>query len=202
MAQFHWDPTTYLELMRAEVPSYERLQVETAAASGASGFEARAILELGTGTGETAKRLLAVHPGARLHGIDASERMLAVARSELADREGFERFEVEVRRLEDPLPPGPFDLVVSALAVHHLDGAGKRSLFARVFDVLVAGGRFVLGDVVVPLEPADVVTPIDDGGYDKPDTVPDQLAWLAAAGFRARVHWSDRDLAVLVGDRP
>ncbi|HWD56317.1 MAG TPA: methyltransferase domain-containing protein, partial [Acidimicrobiales bacterium] len=27
--------------------------------------------------------------------------------------------------LSDPLPPGPFDLVVSALAVHHLDGPAK-----------------------------------------------------------------------------
>jgi len=202
MAQFHWDPSTYLELMRAEVPSYERLQAETAAASCADGLGARAILELGTGTGQTARRVLAVHPGARLHGIDASERMLAVARSELCDLADARRFEVGVRRLEDPLPPGPFDLVVSALAVHHLDGPGKQSLFARVFDVLVAGGRFVLGDVVVPVDPADVVTPIDDGGYDKPDTVADQLAWLAAAGFRARVHWSERDLAVLVGDLP
>jgi len=196
MAQFHWDPATYPAMMRAEVPSYERLQAETAAAAGA--VEAHAILELGTGTGETARRVLAVHLGARLHGIDASERMLAVARSQLA---GFD-VELELGRIEDPLPQGPFDLVVSALAVHHLDGAGKRSLFTRVAAVLVRGGRFVLADVVVPVDPADVVTPIDDDGYDKPDTVADQLAWLSAAGFRAGLSWEHRDLAVLVGDRP
>jgi tRNA (cmo5U34)-methyltransferase len=39
-----------------------------------------------------------------------------------------------VHRLEDPPPEGNFALVVSALAVHHLDGAGKADLFARVAD--------------------------------------------------------------------
>jgi tRNA (cmo5U34)-methyltransferase len=71
-----------------------------------------------------------------------------------------------VGRLHDPLPEGSFDLVVSALAVHHLDGAGKADLFARVADRLRPGGRFVLGDVVVADDPADAVTPID-GVYDR-----------------------------------
>jgi SAM-dependent methyltransferase len=56
---------------------------------------------------------------------------------------------------------GNFDLVVSASAVHHLDGAGKADLFARIAARLRSGARFVLGDVVVPDDPADVVTLID-----------------------------------------
>jgi tRNA (cmo5U34)-methyltransferase len=102
--------------------------------------------------------------------------------------------------LEDALPAGPFDLVVSALAVHHLDGPGKAELFARVHEVLAPGGRLVLGDVVVPEDPADVVTPID-GVYDRPSTVHEQLGWLAAAGFDAELVWRDRDLAVLAATR-
>jgi len=51
--QFHWDAETYLDLMRAEVPAYERLQEATANATQET--NARAILELGTGTGETAR---------------------------------------------------------------------------------------------------------------------------------------------------
>jgi len=195
MGQFHWDPESYLALMRSEVPDYEQLQAETAAAT--EGLEVRRILELGTGTGETASRVLAVHPGARLHGIDASSRMLAVARTALADAD----VELEDRPLEEPLPVGPFELVVSALAVHHLDGQAKRDLFARIAGVLVDGGWFVLGDVVVPDDPADVVTPID-GDYDTPSTLAEQLGWLADAGFDARVRWAHHDLAVVVADKP
>ena len=90
--------------------------------------------------------MLAAHPGARLVGIDASAQMLAEANLPGAD--------LAVGRLEDPLPNGPFDLVVSCLAVHHLDGAGKRDLFERIATVLVPGGRFVLADVIVPTDPA------------------------------------------------
>jgi len=190
MAQFHFDPGSYLELMAAEVPAYARLQDEVAAAT--AGLEVARALELGTGTGETARRVLAVHQGAALVGVDASANMLGRADISGAD--------LRVARLEDALPGGPFELVFSALAVHHLDGPGKADLFARVAAVLAPGGRFVLGDVVVPEDPADVVTPID-GVYDQPSTVAEQLEWLRAAGLDARVAWSERDLAVLVAAR-
>lgn len=187
MAQFHFDPSSYMALMAEEVPAYARLQDEVAAAT--VGLKVARALELGTGTGETARRVLAAHPSAALVGIDASATMLAHA--------GLPGADLRVARLEDPLPGGPFDLVFSALAVHHLDGPGKAELFTRVAAVLAPGARFVLGDVVVPADPADVVTPID-GVYDQPSPVADQLDWLRAAGLDARVAWSERDLAVLV----
>lgn len=195
MGQFHWKPDSYLALMRREVPDYERLQAEVVDAT--REIDARSILELGTGTGETAGRLLAAQPRARLHGIDSSPGMLAAARSALTGRE----VRLDVARIEDPLPDGPFDLAVSALTVHHLDAAGKAALFHRVADLLIPGGRFVLADVVIPDDLADMVTPIDPD-YDEPSSVSDQLAWLTAAGLTASVRWKHRDLAVLVCDRP
>jgi tRNA (cmo5U34)-methyltransferase len=128
-------------------------------------------------------------------GVDASAEMLERAASVLP----AERVELRVGRLEDALPGGPFDLVVSVLAVHHLDGPGKAELFARAREVLAPGGRLVIGDVVVPEDPADAVTPID-GDYDKPSGAAEQLEWLAQAGLAASVAWSHRDLAVLVGE--
>jgi len=186
VGQFHFDPERYLALMHAEVPRYEELQEEAARAT--EGVEARAILELGVGTGETARRVLPRHPDARLVGIDASAEMLAAA--DLPDAD------LRVGRLEDPLPEGPFDLVVSALAVHHLDGAGKRDLFRRVVAALRAGGVFVLGDVIVPERPEDAVTPLSPD-YDFPDSLDDQLAWLSDAGFAAEPAWVRGDLAVI-----
>jgi tRNA (cmo5U34)-methyltransferase len=194
MAQFHWQPDSYLTLIRKEVPDYERLQEETAAATGTG---AKRVLELGTGTGETARRVLTLHPAAVLVGIDASRAMLDRARATLP----ADRVELRVARLNDPLPNGPFDVIVSALAIHHLDGAGKADLFRRAATVLSPNGRLVLGDLVVPEDPSDLVTPID-GDYDKPSTVADQLRWLAAAGLQPSVAWTHRDLAVLVGQAP
>jgi tRNA (cmo5U34)-methyltransferase len=78
--------------------------------------------------------------------------MLALAR----DR--FPAADLRVQRLEDPTSRGTYDLVVSALTVHHLDAAGKADLFRRVHGRLRSGGRFVLADAVVPDEPDDAVT--------------------------------------------
>jgi tRNA (cmo5U34)-methyltransferase len=175
MGQFHWNPDEYRALMREEVPDYDRLQDELVAAT--QGVDARSILDLGTGTGETAGRVLAAHPRARLMGIDSSEPMLDVARRSL-DRA---RVTLQLGRLEDPLPSGPFDLCVSALAVHHLDRPGKADLFSRLGAVLSPGGRFVLADVVVPDDPAEAVTPLSPD-YDLPSTIGEQLTWLARRG--------------------
>src|SRR5262249_47517238 len=147
--QFHFHPESYLELVRAEVPDYELLQDTLAEA--AAELEASIILDLGTGTGETLRRVAARHPNARLVGVDESEGMLAVARSVVPSAE------LRVGRLQDALPDEPFDLVVSALAVHHLDAHEKADLFRRVARRLAPGGRFVLADVIVPEDPADVV---------------------------------------------
>jgi tRNA (cmo5U34)-methyltransferase len=194
MGQFHFDPASYRALMAEEVPDYDRLQDEAAAATAAVA-PARNVLELGTGTGETALRVLKVHPGAHLIGVDVSEAMLGHARAALPDAE------LRIARIEDTLPDGPFELVVSVLAVHHLEGPSKADLFHRVAAVLAPGGRFVLGDVVVPEDPADVVTPID-GVHDVPSSVAEQLRWLREAGLEPSVTWAHRDLAVLVGERP
>jgi tRNA (cmo5U34)-methyltransferase len=187
MGQFHFHPGDYLELMLSEMPGYHRLQEAAAAATGSG---AARILELGIGTGETALRVLARHPGARLVGVDESEPMLAHARAALPGAD------LRAGRLQDPLPERPFDLVVSVLAVHHLDGPGKADLFRRVAAALAPGGRFVLGDVVVPDDPADATTPLSPG-FDLPSPVPDQLAWLRDAGLDAAVTWTERDLAVI-----
>src|ERR671923_340612 len=141
MSEFEFKPEGYLESILDEVHDYVELQRETARAT--AGLRAERILELGIGTGETTRRVLELHPGASLTAVDSSAAMVARA------RETFPAADLCLARLEDPLPDGPFDLVVSALAVHHLDADGKRDLFARVHDALRPGGRFVLGDVVV-----------------------------------------------------
>ena len=193
MGQYHFTPETYLESVQAEVPDYETLQEQTAAATGEAGLHD--ILELGVGTGETARRVLERHPDARLIAIDESPPMLERARASLPASA-----DLRVGRLQDALPAGPFDAVVSALAVHHLTSAEKRDLFARVASVLRPGGLFVLADVVVPERPEDVVTPIEDG-YDLPDRLDDQLDWLRAAGLEPEVVWAARDLAVVRATR-
>lgn len=191
--QFHFDPDTYGAMIREDIPIFEQLQEELAVASGT---DARRVLELGMGTGETTRRLLARHPSATVVGVDASEQMLERAGQTLP----VDRVQLHVGRLEDPLPEGNFDLVASALAIHHLTGEDKVQLFARIAAALDPGGRFVLADVIVPDDPADAVTALTPD-FDRPSTVAEQLEWLADAGLQPRVTFSHRDLVVLVAEK-
>jgi tRNA (cmo5U34)-methyltransferase len=173
-AQFHMDPETYLDAIRVDVPRYDELQAETVRAIP---FPPARVLELGVGTGETTRALLEAYPDARVTGLDASPDMVFKAR-ELG-------IEVQLARMEDPLPDGPWDLVLSVLSVHHLEAEGKRGLFRRVRE---HSRSLVIGDVVT----ADVqVAPLEDG-VDFPDPAADVAAWCGG-----EVVWEADDLAVI-----
>jgi tRNA (cmo5U34)-methyltransferase len=176
-AQFHWNPETYLEMIRAEVPRYDELQQ---AAIEAIPFEPKRILELGFGTAETTERIWERYPDCRITGLDSSPEMVFKAR-EL----GWE--EMRLGRIEDPLPDGPWDLVIAVLVVHHLDADGKKDLFRRVRE---HSRSLVIGDVV-EVPPDRRVTPLEEG-FDMPSPAADQAEWSGG-----EVVWEADDLAVI-----
>lgn len=195
MSQYHFTPASYDQMMADDVPAYGRLQHAIAVQT--EGLTVATVLDLGTGTGATARAILALHANAAVVGIDVSRDMLDAA-SRLLPAQQVTLLE---QRLQDPLPAGPYQLVVSALAIHHLDGAGKAALFRRVFATQSPGGRFVFGDVVIPRQPVERPTPLSPG-FDLPDSIDDQLGWLADAGFDARCVWTEGDLAVFSSVKP
>jgi tRNA (cmo5U34)-methyltransferase len=173
-AQFHWNPDTYLAEIRADVPRYDELQERTIEAIP---FSPGRVLELGVGTGETTRRLLERYPDAKVIGLDSTPDMVFRAR-EMG-------IEVRLARMEDPLPDGPWDLVISVLSVHHLEADGKRDLFRRVREQSRA---LVLGDVV----DADVQIASLEPGVDFPDRAEDVAEWCDGD-----VVWEADDLAVI-----
>ena len=195
MSQFHFTPTSYLELMRDAIPVYD--EFEQAIADATRGIRVARILDLGTGTGETAQRVLALHPAAVLTGVDASAEMLELARATLPG-ERVER--LGVGDIGRDLPPGAYELVIAGLSIHHLDTAGKAALFERVAGVLSHGGRFVIGDVIVPEHDSDAVTPISPA-HDYPERLDSLVAALAFVGLSATVVWAWRDLVVIAADQ-
>jgi hypothetical protein len=78
-----------------------------------------------------------------------------------------------VNCLEDPLPEGYLDLAVSALAVHHLDGAGKGGP-VRPHRRPAPAGRTVRARRRRSTRGSGRRRHTIDGVYDKPSTVDDQ----------------------------
>jgi tRNA (cmo5U34)-methyltransferase len=133
MGQFDWTPEVYLERIRAEVPGYDDLQDQAVAAIP---FSPERVLELGMGTGETTRRLIEAHPDAWVVGLDASPDMVFRARQTYDD--------VQLARMEDPLPDGPWDLVISVLSVNQLDDPQRQNLCRQVKS---QSRSLVIGDV-------------------------------------------------------
>ncbi|MGC9220710.1 MAG: Sua5/YciO/YrdC/YwlC family protein [Solirubrobacteraceae bacterium] len=196
-APFHFDPRTYTSDVAEQIHDYQELQAELVRHTVAANPDR--ILELGVGTGETSGRLLRALPRAQLLGCDASPAMLAAARVSLGDCSG--RFQLLPAMLQEPLPQGPFEAVVSALTVHHLDVREKADLFCRVHAALSPGGVFVLADVVVPDRAAGELIELSEG-FDKPSPTGALVAWMREAGFASvDVPWQRDDLAVIVATR-
>jgi tRNA (cmo5U34)-methyltransferase len=135
MGQFDWTPEVYLERIRAEIPGYDDLQDQAVAAIP---FGPERVLELGMGTGETTRRLIEAHPEAWVVGLDASPDMVFRARKSYDD--------VQLARMEDPLPDGPWDLVISVLSVNQLNDDQKQNLCRQVKG---QSRSLVIGDVFV-----------------------------------------------------
>jgi len=134
MGQFDWTPEIYLERIRSQLPRYDELQDQAVAAIP---FPPARVLELGMGTGETTRRLIEAYPDAWVIGLDSSPDMVFRARESYDD--------VQLARMEDPLPDGPWDLVISVLSVNQLDDEQKQALFRRVRE---HSRSLVIGDVV------------------------------------------------------
>jgi tRNA (cmo5U34)-methyltransferase len=102
------------------------------------------VLDLGAGTGMLSAYVARRHPDVSLVLLDGAAPMLEEAQRLLAPI----AITTVVADLRDALPAGPFDAVVSALAIHHLDDEAKRDLNRRVLEILRPGGVFVNAEQV------------------------------------------------------
>ena len=102
-----------------------------------------AALDYGAGTG-LLTFALAARVG-RVVAVDSSAGMLEVL-AQKAKAGGFGHVETLLADFsKDPLPLGSFDLVASAMTLHHV--ADIESLFRNFFRLLAAGGRIALADL-------------------------------------------------------
>lgn len=175
--------------------------------------EAVRVLDLGAGTGLLSAMVAERFPCSRVTLVDVSVEMLRVARRRFAEAFVSEpgRFDFRVMDFaRKPLPkglpgaPGGYDLVVSALAIHHLTHGDKQEVFEKAHDVLLPGGCFVNADQVqgdTPEEEAsyrewwfgwvreagvsegDLAAALTRMRADRNATLKAQLRWLEDAGF-------------------
>ncbi len=192
----------YDEHIELAIPFYRLMHDEMVRVIPRTEEEIR-VLDLGCGTGRTAKTLLDSFPKASLRGIDLFEDMLRHARVRLApyaEKITFERGDFRTISFEQG-----YDVCISALAIHHSTSQEKQDIFARVCEALKPGGRFVMIDwtkfknpfiqetsasvaesnVAKSGAPTEIVSEWRSHWREKniPDTIEDMQQWLLRAGF-------------------
>lgn len=189
----------YDALRRRLVPSLDEFYDAAVRALSLASRPLRRVLDVGAGTGLLSERVARALPDAELTLLDGSPAMLATARARLGAGP------VHLHQdFADDLPAGPWDAIVSALAIHHVEDEHKRRLFAQVHERMAPGGVFVNAEQVAGPTPhldavyadwhrtrcAELGTTAEEWaaaeqrmGFDHLAPLESQLHWLRDAGF-------------------
>jgi SAM-dependent methyltransferase len=111
--------------------------------------EPGAILDFGTGIGNSIPHLAKAFTGARLVGLDVSQNSLDLAERRFPGMADYVRYDGTRAPFED----ASFDLIFSACVFHHIDAAEHRGIFAELRRLLRPGGLMVIFEHN-PLNPA------------------------------------------------
>jgi tRNA (cmo5U34)-methyltransferase len=84
-----------------------------------------------------------VFPDASYKLIDISEKMLEIAKKRF---EKCMKIEYEVNDYVSNYPAGEYDLVISALSIHHINEDNKKNLYSKIYEQLIEGGCFITLD--------------------------------------------------------
>jgi tRNA (cmo5U34)-methyltransferase len=174
-----------------------------------------AVVDLGTGSGTLAQRILKVRPKARLIGIDADPTMLDAATRRLRGR--LQAIEENFEQIRIPR----CDVVSASFSLHHIPtGRRKGALYKRCFASLRPGGMFVSADCYLAdsaiVRRANRQAWLDHlkknysprkaehflRTWAKEDvyfTLVREIELLKEAGFSTEVTWRKDSFAVLVG---
>jgi tRNA (cmo5U34)-methyltransferase len=166
------------------------------------------ILDLGAGDGTVAGAILDEFPASRAVLVDFSEPMIEQGMQHLTRFTGRFRY-VRWDMNGGAWPPeldGPYDVVASSAAIHHLENPRKRWLAGEVIDRLAAGGVFANYDL---FRAPDAKFGEDEVHDRTCATLDEATSFLEEAGYvditvgaRAPRPPRQAELALIIGTRP
>ncbi|MEH2262856.1 class I SAM-dependent methyltransferase [Nostoc sp.] len=180
------------------------------------------VLDLGAGTGLYSGMVQSVFPNAEFILLDLAPEMLEKAKFRFSKMGKSPKILIG-DYIETDFGDS-YDLIISALSIHHLSDFDKELLYQRIYDVLKPGGIFVNADQILGktadleelyrqhwldsirangISEKDLKAAQKRMEYDRMATLDIQLRWLEAAGFQNVDCWyKNFSFAVFGGYRP
>lgn len=160
-------------------------------------------VDLGTGDGRLLALVRSRYPDAEAIGLDSSVPMLDRAKERFADDP---RVELREHDLREVLPVAEAaDVVVSGLAIHHLEDGRKQELFEEIHGLLTSGGVFANLDLVRSAAEhlherfRREIGRVEDDPTDRLAELAEQMGWLREAGFaEVDCHFKWLELVLMV----
>jgi tRNA (cmo5U34)-methyltransferase len=149
------DSATYRAIAAVAVPRRDEMMAALVAAVPFAAGEPIKILELGSGEGLLAAALLDRFPHASLTALDGSESMRGQTTTRLSaygDRARVAAFELPALDWWERM--FGVDLIVSSLALHHLNDAKKQYLYKAAAERMSPRCALLVADIVEPQHPA------------------------------------------------
>jgi tRNA (cmo5U34)-methyltransferase len=166
-------------------------------------------IDLGTGDGRLLALVRTRYPGAEAIGLDSSVAMLDRAKERFHDSP---KVELRDHDLRAPLSDArSAEVVVSGLAIHHLEDRRKRELFDEVHGLLAPGGVFANLDLVRSASARlherfrREIGRVEDDPTDRLAGLDEQMDWLREVGFAevdCHFKWLEMALIVAVKAQP
>lgn len=215
----HVEIQEYDATIRRFIPGYDEMLDQTVAAVQATAPPRT--LDLGSGTGALAERLLARMADGVVELWDVDAAMLAVARGRL-ERYGPRALFV-ARSFGETFPET--GAIMASLSLHHIrELPAKAELYARAAKALLPGGVLAIADITIPTDEAgraavyrgwadhQVSCGFDErrawahfdewASEDRYFSVDEELGALRGAGLTALVRWQSGPATVITGQRP
>ena len=142
---FEEEAKEYDLIIQNLIPNYNEMIESLVSIIPFSEETAFSMIDLGCGTGTISKSVKARFPKANVTCVDIAEKMLEIAKVKIGGdailiNADFNEFEF----------PHQYDLIVSSLALHHLETDNdKRAFYRKIFSSLAQGGAFINIDVVL-----------------------------------------------------
>src|ERR1700744_4132168 len=101
---------------------------------------AKTVLDIGAGTGLFSQFVYEQNPHLHFTLADISDPMLLVAKERFKGMDNFDYIELDLSK--DKIP-GKYDIIISGLAIHHLEDAAKLQLYINIHNALNEYSRFI-----------------------------------------------------------